>query len=162
MRAVRFTKAEWSWLWQLVGDTRVSNNTAERIRVSVLDKLEALAQPKESGVDAGALERALEESARGKIVATNTGSGHYARLSRQATALGATPEAAREVGAWIAAQGWLQGPLTIFTVLNKWPDWLARARATAPPKGTTAKDLGQNPGGKRPATPTTGKAPGIR
>lgn len=171
MRAVRFTKAEDRWLRDLVdhaisrlptgdfvfGEVKVAY--AEKVARSVLTKLEAAGEPKKAGVNAGAFEAALIGASAGKVVPVD-GSA-YARVSRQATAIGATPELGAVVGQWMAAQRWLSGPFTVFTVLNKWPDWLARARATQAPDLTGTGNLGQGPGPKRAATAAGRRPSGL-
>lgn len=159
MRGVRFTKAEVAYLGALLGPGSCDHDP--RLDGSILAKVEAAAGPQVAGVNAGALERALVDSARGKVVAIEAGAGSYGRVSRQATAVGATPQAASVIGSWIASQSWLTGPLTVFTVLNKWPDWLARARATAAPDGLPEGDLGSRPPAPRPKTTAGRRAPGI-
>lgn len=173
MRGVRFTKVEHQWLIDVVTTARISTGEAplirgkveptEKVQSSILGKLSAAGEPATPGVAAGPLEAALIESSHGKIV--GVGSNALPRISRQATALGMTVPAARVVGAWIAGQKWLQGPLTIFTVLNKWPDWYARAKVTAAPdgieEGIGAADVGQGTAPKRPASTAGRRAPGL-
>lgn len=164
MRGVRFTKAERELIATWATNV-VDSDKTKAVAASVLAKIaEAVALPgNRPGVAAGPLEAAMIEGSQGKIV--GVGSNAYPRISRQATALGATVQDAHKLGVWIAGQKWLTGPLTIFTVLNKWPDWMARAKATAAPdgfeEGLGATNLGQSPAAKRPATTAGRRAPGI-
>lgn len=169
MRGVRFTKAEVYLIREameraadttgmITGKAKSLAGTAR----SVLQKLAAATEPKAPGVAAQPFEAALIAAARGKVVSIDPKA--YGRVSNMATAVGATVEGATLVGAWMATQKWLTGPLTVFTVLNKWPDWAARAKATAPPDGVDegfAADVGQNPAQKRPATSAGRRAPGL-
>lgn len=169
MRGVRFTKDEVSLVLSTMAAVAATDETpkAQKWAKSVIKKLEDARSPQAPGVAAGPLEAALIAAAGGKVV--SVGYGSYARLSRQATALNATPEQMRVVGTWMAAQRWLTGPLTIYTVLNKWGDWLARAKATAAPDGfdeglgarTGTGDVGQGSAPKRPATTAGRRAPGL-
>lgn len=176
MRGVRFTKAEWHWLTDLVdyarcradhGEMNFGEKKAARAREladSILTKLNEAAEPRAAGVAAGPLEKALIETSMGKVVSLVNGSKIYGRVSAQATAVGATPETARQLGAWIASQRWLTGPVTILTVLNKWPDWMARAAATAAPEGIDpgiAGDVGPGAKAKRPSSTAGRRPPGI-
>ena len=137
MRGVRYTKAEAGWLRDVVtrwlsvdhGQRSVADT---RLGERILEKLTA-AETAEGGLNVAPLESALVGAARGKVVATTPGG--YARASRQARAVGATVDAMGEVGRWLAAQKWLTDPVTILTVLNKWPEWYPRAKASAAPKG---------------------------
>jgi len=95
---------------------------------------------KPPGVNAGMLEKAMEQSAKGKVVRLVTGAG-YATASRMATKLAATVEDAALLGTWLSMQGWL-GPQTLVDVLRKWDTWLPKARALNGPhtgQGATGK-----------------------
>lgn len=172
MRGVRFTKAETEYLERMVdaagdpSDARLFFGTMPspkefKLQQSILTKLKAAGEPQQPGVNAVAFERALVESARGKVVAVEGGNATYARVSRQATSVGASVQAAAVIGSWIASQSWLTGPLTVFTVLNKWPDWLARAKAVAAPGGLPEGDLGPGTTQARPKATAGRRAPGI-
>lgn len=140
----------------------VNPPSSEKVRLSILKKLEAASSVQAPGVAAGPLQDALVSAARGKIVPVEPNS--FPRVSRMATAVGASVQAATVIGAWIAAQSWLHGPLTIFTVLNKWADWSARAKATAAPEGIDAgiaADVRPGAQAKRPASTAGRRAPGI-
>ncbi len=162
MRGVRFTKAEVLMIkGSLIGE--VNPPKSEKIRLSILRKLEDAEGPTTPGVAPGPLQDALMASSRGKVVRVEPNG--YGRISRQATPLGATVAQATLLGNWIASQGWLQGPLTIFTVLAKWPDWLARAKATAAPdgleEGLGAENLGQSSEKQRPASTAGRRKAGL-
>jgi hypothetical protein len=135
MRGVRFTRAEMAWLRQWLDANRQADldnadQKAVKLADSVLAKLDAAQEP--VGVDVGPLEEALEKAAMGKVVRLE---GGYARASRQAKNVGATPELMTLVGGWMGRQTWLHGPKTIIDVLNQWHNWVPKARATEPPKG---------------------------
>lgn len=157
MRGVRFTKAEVAYLQSLM-----DLPGSDKLKGTIRAKLTAASATVAPGVAAGPLEKALVDAARGKVVPVEPSS--YPRVSRMATAVGATPALAATLGQWIASQKWLQGPLTIFTVLSKWPDWAARAKATAAPDGLEegiAADVGRGAQAKRPASTAGRRAPGI-
>lgn len=164
MKAVRFTKAEVELMrgaldWLAQGQDRASK-TAQTI-VKKLDAAEAAP----AGVNPAPIEQALMAAARGKVVPL---AGGWPRVSKLAQVNGATPEDATAIGEWMARQGWLRGPQTLLDVLNKWPQWLAKAKATAPPpsapsgfgdgagekdaqsQGSTAQPGGGAPGRLRP------------
>ena len=164
MRAVRFTKAEESLLRNTLAAIVVADELPKMAAVArgIVAKLDAASEPKQAGVNAGAFEAALIGASAGKVVPVERNA--YSRVSRQATSVGATPELGAVVGHWMAAQRWLSGPFTVFTVLNKWPDWLARARATQAPdlsEGTGTGNLGQGPGPKRAATAAGRRPSGL-
>jgi hypothetical protein len=131
VKAVRFTKAEVEVIRWALADWRKLDNCA-KAAASALVKLDKAEEATPAGVNAGPLQAALEATSRGKVVPL-AGPGGWARASKQAAAVGATVEDAKLVGAWMARQGWLHGPQTLLDVLNKWPQWLAKARATQPP-----------------------------
>lgn len=164
MRGVRFTKAEAEFVYQRMYDADVEGESTKtrKLAVSVMAKIRALSTPTEPGVNAGELERALVAASRGKVVPVESG---FPRISRVATGLGATVAQATVLGTWIAGESWLRGPLTVFTVLNKWPDWLARAKATAPPAGVDSGigpgDLGPSTTAKRPTSTAGRRTPGL-
>lgn len=155
MRPIRLTKAEAAAIREAISDRQ---DWEAKVFQSVLDKLDAAEAQAPAGVAVGPVEQALERTARGKVVRLAGGQGGgaaYGRASKQATALGVTVEDAEVVGAWLARQGWLREPVTILTVLNKWPEWLARARATAaPPAAKEGFDAGST------ATGTDGEGHG--
>lgn len=161
MKGVRYTKAEAAWLrWCVDREVKVAveNSDLQGVRLGerILDKMTA-AETAEGGLNVGPLEHALVGAARGKVVPTTPGG--YARASRQARAVGATVDAMGEIGRWLSVQKWLTEPVTILTVLNKWPEWYPRARAVAAPKGVPeglggvqAADVRRGPeGGSGPA-----------
>jgi hypothetical protein len=154
MRGVRLTKSELEFLRAALVVTRTAKE--EKARTSIMAKLDEATAATAPGIAPGPLQDALMLNSRGKVVRVEANG--YGRISRQATQLGATVAQATLLGNWIASQGWLQGPLTIFTVLAKWPDWLARAKATAPPDGI---EEGLAANGATPAARTTKKAPGL-
>lgn len=133
MKAVRFTKAEVQAIrdalshWEGLLTTSTKEEQAAR---QVLAKLDAAHESAVTGVAPAPIEQALIATSRGKVVPVD---GGWARASKQATAVKATVEDARLIGAWMARTGWLTGPKTLFDVLNQWPNWLAKAKATAPP-----------------------------
>lgn len=129
MRPLRLTKVEHAEMTHLVQAAHAAE--PDKVYDGLLKKLAEMvaAAP---GVAAGPIEEALLSSSRGKVVQLAGGSA-YARCSKQATSLGVTVDDARLVGSWLARQGWFQGPTTLLGVLNKWAEWLPRARATAPP-----------------------------
>lgn len=175
MRGVRFTKAEGEYLTELVkhaacslesyqGDLAFGDKVERRAKLvrGIEKKLAAASQSQPPGVAAAPLQDALVLASRGKVVPVEANG--FGRVSRQATAAGATPEKMALVGNWIATQGWLQGPLTIYTVLAQWGNWLARAKATAAPDGLEeglAGHLGQSPETKRPASTAGRRKAGL-
>ena len=137
MRPVRFTKAEAEALRNhlraaFFGDCGRLDEKESKLLASVDDKLEAALAPGVAGVAAGPIEQALVRASRGKVVEL-AGGPAYARASKMATALEVTLQDAELVGGWLARQGWMREPTTLLGVLNKWSEWLPRARATAPP-----------------------------
>lgn len=137
MRPVRFTKAEARALRDILGAhqdcLKRMGSAADKVLVSVLSKLDAAESPAHAGVAVGPIEQVLVDRARGKVVELASGPSGYARASKLATAVGATVTDAEVVGDWLARQAWLREPTTVLGVLNKWAEWLPRARATAPP-----------------------------
>ena len=135
--------------------------------LSLQAKLEAARAAAPKCVNIGPMEDVLITYSRGRVVPM--GPGGHARASRRATDLGVTPDELKVVGVWLARQHWLSEPITIIMVLNKWAEWLPRARATAPPGGTreglggreAAPDLGSGPKTGGVAPPTGRPAPGL-
>jgi hypothetical protein len=130
MKGVRFTKAERDLLERVLSVKHVDltcwGSKAPKVADSILQKLRAAVDaPK--GVDIVPVEEALVRAARGKVVPLEDG---HAVASRRAQQMKVTPELAEMVGAWMA----LQGPQTILDVLNKWFQWLPKARSTVPPQ----------------------------
>jgi hypothetical protein len=137
MRAVRFTKLECEAVLAALADWTSNQDKAwQRAIDSARTKLEAAQAPEPSGVSVGPIEAALIRMARGKVVQLESGPAGYGRASKMATACGATVEEAELVGAWLSRQRWMNEPTTILGVLNKWAEWLPRARATVPPPAT--------------------------
>ena len=127
MRGVRFSKDEMVFILAKIDVT--TNAKEEKLRGSVLTKLQGASVQKPASVQVAPIEEALVRTSRGRVVAL-AGGGGYARASVQATNVGATVAGAELVGAWLARQGWWkQGPTTILTVLTRWPEWLAKAQA---------------------------------
>lgn len=166
-RGIRLTKAERESLRVLLGPVNVNLNTygskLVRDAATFLKKLEA-SEEAPKGVPIEPIEEALIAAARGKVVALEAG---HARASVQAKAVKATPEDAKLVGAWMTRQGWLQGPQTVIDVLNKWYQWLPKARATQPPPALTPGlgDDADNGRGTAPAGQANSQrrpAPGLR
>lgn len=178
-RGVRLTKAERELLKQLFTpgasdlsrprtmDLSSFGRSANKTALAILAKVEA-SEESGRGVDIVPIEEALVAAARGKVVALEAG---HARASVQAKAVGATPETAKLVGAWMARQGWLQGPQTVLDVMNKWYQWLPKARATEPPPslapglgpaGKPDADTRQGTGSPSPAHPSGRSTPGFR
>jgi hypothetical protein len=167
-RGIRLTKAErgalQEWLENL-GNPPMGGptNKEAKLAASILEKLrESEESPK--GVDIVPIEEALVAAARGKVIALE---GGHARASVQAKAVGATPEGAAMVGAWMARQGWLTGPMTVLDVLNKWYMWLPKARATEPPPALAPglgadADTRQGTGPASPAAAGRRSTPGFR
>ncbi len=149
MRAVRFTKAEVARIVQALCVSKTEED--ERLRTSIVRKLDEATAEAPKGVSVGPIEKALVRTARGKVVELVSGPSGYGRASKLATSVGATVEDAEVVGAWLARQGWLRDPTTVLGVLNKWAEWLPRARATAPPppsrEGYGTGETGQGPSG---------------
>ena len=162
-RGIRLTKQEREWLRRFIEPQSRVESKGGKLAQSVLQKL-AASEEAPKGVSVEPIEDALIASARGKVVALEAG---HARASVQAKAVGATPEDAKLVGAWMARQGWLSGPQTLIDVLNKWYQWLPKARATEPPPalqpglGTDAK-AERGPGTPGEAHPPGRPAPGFR
>ncbi len=148
MKGVRFVKAEYAALTSLIKERLDFVTTKDaKLLGSVLAKLEKANDGQPAGVFVPPLEQALVSAARGKAIPTTPG-GH-ARASKQALAVGATVESMAEVGLWLSRQKWLYEPVTILTVLNKWPEWYPKAKATAAPKG-----ISEGLGGVRRETET--------
>lgn len=162
MRAIRLTKSEADVIERaigLAGSPWGETSPDHKAMRSVLAKLKAAREPANGGgADVGPIQTAMVAAARGKVVPLVTG---YPVASRRCAQLGVTPDDARAVGEWMARQGWLRGPQTLLDVLNKWPQWLSKARATAAPEGLKPgldggrADTGQGDNGKG-----SGAAPG--
>lgn len=164
-RGIRLTKAEREVLVAVLGEWADTTSLARQARAarSVVEKVMA-SEEAPKGVAIEPIEEALIAAARGKVVALEAG---HARASVQAKAVKATPEDAKLVGAWMTRQGWLQGPQTVIDVLNKWYQWLPKARATQPPPALTPGlgDDADNGRGTAPAgqaNPQRRPAPGLR
>lgn len=164
-RPVRLTLAQVALLLDLLTLDGLEAPTLKMHR-AVRAKLEASTVPAAPGVDPRALEAALLESARGRVVALPSGASGYSRAAATARNVHATVEDARVVGAWLGRQGWMRGTMTVLGVLNKWDDWLGRARAEAPPTraeegygGTT--DTPNGPARPGPGGRGRGKAEGF-
>jgi hypothetical protein len=152
-RGIRLTKAERDVLRTLLEAPNAARGVPRHAKAvtSILEKLSA-SEESPKGVDVAPIEEALIAAARGKVIALEAG---HARASVQAKAVGATPETAAMVGAWMARQGWLQGPMTVLDVFQKWYQWVPKARATAPPaelKAGLGEDKGVREGAKSPST----------
>jgi hypothetical protein len=161
-RGIRLTKAERAWLSDALGNVAWGGK-GEKLSKAILDKV-AASEESPKGVDIVPIEEALVAAARGKVIALE---GGHARASVQAKAVAATPETATMVGAWMARQGWLTGPMTVLDVLNKWYMWLPKARATEPPPALSpglGADADTRPGPGTPGKPPTGgrSTPGFR
>lgn len=144
MRGVRFNKAETELLlWWLGRAEEWGPATGKKgygsLCLSIISKLQGASAPAAPKVNVGPIEDVLVASSRGRVIKL-AGGGGYARASVQATNVGATVADARVVGEWLARQGWWkQGPTTILTVLTRWPEWLAKARASTAPDLHAAK-----------------------
>lgn len=167
MRGVRFTKNELETLQMIIGvaiedehEEGYPNNRTLKDLTSARSKLSKASEPVEVGCDAAALERALISRSMGKVVETTRGG--YPRASRQATQCGATVDQMIIMGEWLARQKWRTEPTTIIEVLNKWPEWFPKAKATANPLGTreglSGKSKARMPDSKRPEGFGTKKA----
>lgn len=128
MKGVRFTKAELALLNDLLSMSE-DDPKALKLKASIVAKL-AAAVDAPKGVQVQPVEDALVAASHGKVIKLE---GGHAIASRRCTDNRVTPEDAALVGAWMARQGWLTGPMTLLDVLNKWPSWLPKARVTAPP-----------------------------
>lgn len=167
MRGVRFTKSELSALlnWadgERNGTTHPSPSAKDV--AAIQSKLRSAATAP-AGVSVRPLEEALIKAALGKVIPLE---GGYARASRMATLVKATPEDAALLGAWMYRQGWMTSAMTLLDVLNKWDFWMPKARATAPPPGLPA-GLGSHGRADGPGASAAGKAlagrrppPGLR
>jgi hypothetical protein len=159
VKGVRFTKAELELLRALLCLITPNSPKADwKARNSLLAKLEAAVEaPK--GVQVQPVEDALVAAAHGKVLKLE---GGHAMASRRCTDAKVTPEDAKLVGGWMARQPWLTGPMTLLDVLNKWYQWLPKARATQPPPALQA-GLGTNGTGQGPAqagpAPKVGRTP---
>ena len=89
------------------------------------------------GANVSDIEGVLVQHAGGRVVRVPLVPSQYAALSRQLGEHGATPEDAKLLGAWLARQKWLKGSLTLLSIVKKWADWLARARAEEVKPGAT-------------------------
>lgn len=166
-RPVRFTAKEVQALIAAIDWVTPSLSSGVGVYYDIRHKLEASVAPAPKGPAAGALEEALVGAAGAKV-ARLAGPSGYARASRRAAQLGATPEQVAEVGRWVA-RWWSRGPLTLLDVFAHWDTWLPKALAEQGPKGIPeglnggrTADLGQGapaPGGARPAGR---RAPGLR
>jgi hypothetical protein len=136
-RGIRLTKAERDTLRKLLSaqyvDLSCYGTRIVKDAASILAKVDA-SEETPKGVDVAPIEEALIAAARGKVIALE---GGHARAAVMAASMKATPETATIVGAWMGRQGWLQGPQTLIDVLNKWYQWLPKARATEPPPALT-------------------------
>jgi hypothetical protein len=169
MRPVRLTKAEAAVVRAaitLLCSPWGSSGADEKAAARVITKLNEAEGDASAGVAAGPIEAALIRMSRGKVVQL-AGGAAYGRASKMATAVGATVEEAELVGAWLSRQRWLNEPTTLLGVLNKWAEWLPRARATAPPPaaaegfdGTASAPAGTQGSGQRGGG--GGPAPGFR
>lgn len=171
MRGVRFTKAELAFLRNVLGvmkepgtvwDWSCFGTKVKEHATSLLAKLDA-AETVPAGVAVKPIEDALIKSSHGKVLALE---GGHAVASRRLTQMKVTAEDAELVGAYMARQQWLTSPMTLLDVLNKWYQWLPKARATQPPP-SLAPGLGGDGTGQGPAPAgkaTTGRrpAPGFR
>lgn len=159
-RGIRLLKAEREFLKALLGpsmDYSHRGKKAVALAESILTKVEE-SESKAKGVPVAPIEEALIAAARGKVLQLDPAA--YGRASRMAEAVKATPEDAKRIGAWMARQGWLNQEQTLLDVLNKWYQWLPKARATEPPPPLPA---GLGPAGKpdadtRQGTGTPGQA----
>lgn len=162
MKGVRFTKAEVAclraWCDGELGHTTQTSDTPPKVVRSILTKLDA-AETAPSGVAVKPIEDALIRTSHGKVLALE---GGHAVASRRLTAMKVTVEDAELVGAYMARQTWMTSPMTLLDVLNKWYQWLPKARATQPPPslapGLGGDGIGQGPApagktvtGRRPA-----------
>lgn len=162
MKAVRFTKAEVTLIRHALDWLAQGQDKASREAKSIVAKLEAAEAPAAKGVNPGPIQEALVASSRGKVVEVT---GGWPRASRQATEVGATVDDAKLIGAWMARTGWLTGPKTLFDVLNQWPNWLAKAKATAPPPSApqgfgdsgVEKDASTRPSATEPGKGASGR-----
>lgn len=155
MKAIRLTRAEAVRVLQWAG------GDADDLSGTITSKLRAAMQEAPKGVAVQPLEEALIKAARGKVVPlVAAGGGTFARASRTATELKATPEDAAILGAWMARQGWMRGTFTLLDVLNKWPSWFSKAKAEEAPRGLPegldgrrkeTADVGPGAGGQRQA-----------
>ncbi len=164
-RGIRLTKAERDFLRaHLLEPHGLKWSKAEAKAVaSILAKVEE-SEAAAKGVDIVPIEEALVAAARGKVIALE---GGHARASVQAKAVGATPADAAMIGAWMARQGWLTGPMTVLDVLNKWFMWAPKARSTEPPPALAPglgadADTRQGPGTPGTPPPRGRTAPGFR
>lgn len=175
-RSLRLTKAERDFLKKALGtamDWSHWGTKTVKTAAGLLAKVEA-SEERAPGINVEPLEQALMRAARGKVVALE---GGFDRASRQAGSVKASEELMVTVGEWMARQSWLTGPMTILDVLNKWYQWVPKAKATQPPPGL-APGLGasavqgqdQEAGGKPPVAgsqsstgPRRGRSlPGLR
>lgn len=164
-RSIRFTKAERDVLCSVLtewADATAMVKMAKTARAVVAKVRES--EEQQVGVDVAPIEEALIASARGKVLALE---GGYGRASAQARSVQATAEQAALIGAYLARNNFYTGPFTLLDVLNKWYQWLPKARATAPPPAlgpglaADASDVGSPASaGKAPAGRRS--APGFR
>jgi hypothetical protein len=159
MKGVRFTKAEANVIRDALDclvDGVVGDLKPKHPYHTIKAKLDA-AENGESGVAVKPIEDALVKASRGKVLPLE---GGHAIASRRMTAMKVTVEEAELVGEWMSRQGWLSSAMTLLDVLNKWYQWLPKARATQPPP-SLAPGLGAN--GTRQGPDPAGKAaPGRR
>lgn len=138
MRGVRFTKAERELLEQCLDvtthDWSCFGTKANGLVAGILAKVRAAVEAP-AGVSVKPIEDKLIKASRGKVIPLE---GGHAVASRRLTAMKVTEEQAELVGAYMARQGWLTSPMTLLDVLNKWYQWLPKARATEPPPNLPA------------------------
>lgn len=112
------------------------------------------AQDPPKGADVRPLEDALAAATPDKHARLE--GGGYARASRLAADIEATPEDVASVGRWLDAQSWIPA-VTLLGVLENWHKWLPLAKKWGTP-------LTRRPGGNLGSVPEAGSgaAPGRR
>lgn len=169
-RSIRFTKAERDFLKLVLGPTMDWSHLGTKVVKTAAACLKKLEESEEqtAGVEVGPIEEALIAAARGKVLALE---GGFGRASVMAASMKVTPELAALVGSYLARNNFFTGPFTLLDVLNKWYQWLPKARATAPPTSlpsglgpagkTDAPDVG-SPAAAGKAATSGRRAPGFR
>lgn len=171
-RGIRLLKAEREFLKGLLAQSEwLERPKLAKTAASILQKV-VDSETAPAGVPIAPIEAALI-AATAKVVALEAG---HDRASKMAATVKANPEQAKVIGEWMQRTHWLHGPQTVLDVLNKWYQWLPKARATEPPKllapglgpagapsgRQEAGDVRQGPGTPGQASPKRGTAPGFR
>lgn len=154
MKGIRFTGAELAWL-KLVVDAA----PAGKLKDAVVRKFHAAEAP--AGPAIAPIEEVLVRLSRGKVVRLNNTQG-YAKAGRMAALAGANLDDAETIGLWLGRQAWMRGVTTVITVMQHWPEWLAKAMAERPVKQREEGFSGETADPPRGDAPTSPRGGGRR